>query len=110
MASPVGSPRDAVLRQARRLAFAGVGVSAATSVLYLALLAHEGDALVNIYSSLLFSAQVVAVFGALAGNAGATGVAATLLTLLGVLALASIGIPLLLASGLLWAAVATMRR
>jgi hypothetical protein len=109
MASPVGSPREAALRQARRLGLGGVGVAAATTVLYLILLAHQGDALVNVFSVLLVMAQVVAVLGALAGNRRAMGVGATLLTLLGLLGLASIGIPLLLAAGLLWAAVASMR-
>lgn len=109
MASPVGSPREAVLRQARRLGLGGVGVAAATTVLYLILLAHEGDALVNVFSVLLVMALVVAVLGALGGNRRAIAVGATILSMLGLLGLASIGIPLLLAAGLLWATVAVLR-
>ncbi len=109
MASPVGSPREAALRQARRLGLAGVAVAAATTVLYLIVLAREGDALVNVYSVVLVTAQVVAGFGAVSGNRILITVGATLLTLLGVLGLASIGIPLLIAAGLLWATVALLR-
>ncbi|HEY3239961.1 MAG TPA: hypothetical protein VGL92_10385 [Acidimicrobiia bacterium] len=109
MPSPVSSPREAALRQARRLAFGGVAVAAATTVLYLILLANEGDALLNVFSVLLVMAEVVAVLGALAGNRRAIAVGATILSMLGLLGLASIGIPLLLAAGLLWATVAVLR-
>ena len=109
MASPVDSPREAALRQARRLGLAGVGVAAATTVLYLIVLAREGDAVLNVYSGVLVTAQVVAGFGALAGNRTVITAGATLLTLLGLLGLASIGIPLLIAAGLLWATVALLR-
>lgn len=108
MASPVGSPRDATLRQARRLGLGGVAVAAATTVLYLILLAHEGDPLLNVFSVLLVMAQVAGL-GALGGNRRAIAVGATILSLLGLLGLASIGIPLLLAAGLLWATVALLR-
>ena len=54
-------------------------------------------------------AQVVAAIGALGGNRRAVAVGATLLSMLGLLGLASVGIPLLLAAGLLWATVAILR-
>jgi hypothetical protein len=109
MASPVGSPREASLRQARRIGLSGVGVAAATTVLYLVILNHEGDALINVFSVLLVMAQVVAAIGALGGNRRAVAVGAILLSMLGLLGLASVGIPLLLAAGLLWATVAILR-
>ncbi len=109
MAPAVSSPREAAFRTARRLALGGVGVAAATTVLYLILLNREGDALLNAFSVLMVMAQVVALIGGLTGNRRAIAVGATILTMLGLLGLASIGIPLLLAAGLLWATVAILR-
>ncbi len=91
------------------MALAGVGLAAATTVVYLILLHHEGDPLVNVFSVLLVTAQVAAAIGATAGNRRAVVVGATMLTILGVLGLFSIGIPLLVGAGLLWATVAMLR-
>jgi hypothetical protein len=109
MASPVSSPGAAHLRQIRRLGLAGVALAAATTVVYLIILNHQGDPLVNVFSVLLVMAEVVAAIGAVTGNRRAISVGATILTLLGLLGLASIGIPLLLGAGLLWATVAIRR-
>jgi hypothetical protein len=109
MAPAVSSPREAHLRQARRIGLAGVGVAAATTVVYLVILNHEGDPLVNVFSVMLVMAEVVATIGALTGNRRAISVGATILSMLGLLGLASIGIPLLLGAGLLWATVAILR-
>ncbi len=109
MTSPVSSPGAAHHRQVRRLGLAGVGLAAATTVVYLIILNHEGDPLVNVFSVLLVMAELVATIGALTGNRRAISVGATILTILGLLGLASIGIPLLLGAGLLWASVAIRR-
>ncbi|MGH8993969.1 MAG: hypothetical protein ACRDZ7_20860, partial [Acidimicrobiia bacterium] len=109
MAPAVSSPRDAAVRQARRLGLGGVGVAAVITVIYVVILANEGDALVNIYSAFLVAAEVLAGAGALTARRPLLAVGATLLSLLGLLGLASIGLPLLFAAGLLWAAVALLR-
>ena len=109
MAPAVSSPREAHLRQARRLAIAGVAVAALTTAVYLALLSNEGDRLVNPYSVAIVAASAVALAGGLAGNRRLVGAGATFLSLLGLFALASIGLGLLLAAGLLWAAVVLLR-
>jgi hypothetical protein len=109
MAPAVSSPREAQFRQARRMVFAGVGVAAVTTLVYLFVLSDEGDRLVNPFSVLLVAAQVASLLGGLAGNRRLIGAGATLLSLLGLLGLASIGLPLLLGAGLLWAAVALLR-
>jgi hypothetical protein len=108
MAPAVSSPREAQFRTARRLTFGGVGVAAVTTVVYLVILNHEGDALLNVFSVLMVMAQVVALLGGLAGNRRAVAVGATILSMLGLLGLASIGLPLLLAAGLLWGTVAIL--
>ncbi|MGH9282965.1 MAG: hypothetical protein ACRD0S_08505, partial [Acidimicrobiales bacterium] len=90
MAPAVSSPREAHLRQARNIGLAGVGVAAATTVVYLVILNHEGDPLVNVFSVLLVMAEVVATIGALTGNRRALSVGATILSMLGLLGLASI--------------------
>jgi hypothetical protein len=79
-------------------------LAVATTVVYLAILHSEGDSLLNSYSVLLLAAGSIAAAGVVAASRPVLSVGAASLGLLGLLGLASIGLPLVVAAGLLFAA------
>ncbi len=91
-------------RRVPGLAIAGLTLAAADTLVYLAVLANEGDRLLNPYSVMLLVALVVAATGVVALNPKGVTAGAVILALLGVLGIFSIGLPLLLAAALLWMA------
>ncbi|MGH9040298.1 MAG: hypothetical protein ACRDZ3_08705 [Acidimicrobiia bacterium] len=98
----VNSPREDGVRAARNQALIACAVAIGTAVILMSLTSAQGNQAINAYTLPLLIGSGFALAGAATASRKLIFAGALTLTLLGMIALFSVGLPLLIAGGMLW--------